>query len=168
MAVHPATVGEDELLRECELQFTRRGGPGGQHRNKTETAVVVRHLSTGLSGEANERRSQAENRRLALFRLRLHLATGIRRSTVINDPPSELWLSRVEAGRLSVSAEHVDLPALLAEALDRLAANDCRLDSTVEQLRVSSSQLIKLLKQHRPALEWVNAERSKLGIGRLK
>ncbi len=165
---HPAAWNEDELIAECELQFVRRGGPGGQHRNKTETAVVIRHPATGLTGEANERRSQLVNRRLALFRLRLQLAVAIRCPIQSADSPSQLWLCRIGSGRLSVSAEHEDFPSLLAEALDRLAGNDGRLDLTSAQLGVSSSQLIKLFKQHRPAMDWVNAERAKLGIGRLQ
>ncbi len=119
---HPAAWNEDELIAECELQFVRRGGPGGQHRNKTETAVVIRHPATGLTGEANERRSQLVNRRLALFRLRLQLAVAIRCPIQSADSPSQLWLCRIGSGRLSVSAEHEDFPSLLAEALDRLAA----------------------------------------------
>ena len=72
--MHPAALPDDDLLSICNETRTRRGGPGGQHRNKVETAVVLQHRPTGLNAEANERRSQADNRRVALQRLRLRLA----------------------------------------------------------------------------------------------
>jgi protein subunit release factor B len=71
---HPAATRPEQLLAECEARRLRRSGPGGQHRNKVETAVSLRHLPTGVCAEANERRSQAQNRSTALFRLRVNLA----------------------------------------------------------------------------------------------
>jgi ribosome-associated protein len=62
---------EDEaLLRACEESFFVGSGPGGQHRNKTASAVRLLHVPTGLSVTATERRSQAQNRSVALRRLR--------------------------------------------------------------------------------------------------
>ena len=37
--IHPAALPFDALLKECEVRRLRRSGPGGQHRNKVETAV---------------------------------------------------------------------------------------------------------------------------------
>ncbi len=54
---------------EIEVTFFRASGPGGQHRNTRETGVRIRHLPTGIVVTATERRSQAENRRVALERL---------------------------------------------------------------------------------------------------
>ena len=58
------------LGRNCEISFFRASGPGGQHRNKTETAVRVVHLPTGVVAAATEERSQSRNRDVALTRLR--------------------------------------------------------------------------------------------------
>ncbi|NER38078.1 MAG: peptide chain release factor H [Oscillatoria sp. SIO1A7] len=55
--------------KDLEWQTVRGSGPGGQHRNKTETAVRVVHKPTGLSAIAQEERSQSLNRKLALARL---------------------------------------------------------------------------------------------------
>ncbi|MFT3914749.1 MAG: peptide chain release factor-like protein [Anaeromyxobacteraceae bacterium] len=62
------------LLAECELEFFVAGGPGGQHRNKTESGVRLSHPPTGVTVTATERRSQAQNRGAALERLRERLA----------------------------------------------------------------------------------------------
>jgi protein subunit release factor B len=69
------TLREEEL----EITFFRASGPGGQHRNRRETGVRIRHIPTGLTVSATERRSQAENRHVALERLEAALAALRRR-----------------------------------------------------------------------------------------
>jgi hypothetical protein len=93
--MHPAALSSNALLAQCQETRTKRSGPGGQHRNKTETAVVLTHLPTGITAEACERRSQAENRRVALWRLRLRLALEHRL------PPDPDGASTVITRRLS-------------------------------------------------------------------
>ena len=57
------------LLRDCDVETYRASGPGGQHRNKTESAVRMTHRPTGLVRVATEHRSQLRNRELALERV---------------------------------------------------------------------------------------------------
>ena len=45
--IHPAALDPDVLAGECEFRATRRSGPGGQNRNKVETAVILTHRPTG-------------------------------------------------------------------------------------------------------------------------
>jgi len=59
----------EELEKDCDVAFTRTGGPGGQHRNKAETAVRVTHRPTGIVVVAADHRSQYQNRMAALRRL---------------------------------------------------------------------------------------------------
>jgi protein subunit release factor B len=61
------------LARECEITPFKSSGPGGQKKNKTESSVRVRHLSTGIVRIATESRSQRRNRELALERVWLEL-----------------------------------------------------------------------------------------------
>ncbi len=70
------------LLAECQETFFVGSGPGGQHRNKTESAVRLVHLPTGIAETAPERRSQARNRSAALERLRAALAPLTRRPAI--------------------------------------------------------------------------------------
>ena len=54
---------------DVRVETLRASGPGGQHVNRTESAIRVTHLPTGLTAIAQEERSQHLNRRLALARL---------------------------------------------------------------------------------------------------
>ncbi|HET9157361.1 MAG TPA: peptide chain release factor-like protein [Myxococcaceae bacterium] len=79
LAAAAALALDDEaLLRACEVSTFIGGGPGGQHRNKTASAVRLVHLPTGVTVTATERRSQLRNRSAALERLRAVL-TGLAR-----------------------------------------------------------------------------------------
>ncbi len=59
--------------KDIRIKTMKASGPGGQHVNKTETAVRATHLPTGISVVAREERSQHLNRKLALDRLRAEL-----------------------------------------------------------------------------------------------
>jgi protein subunit release factor B len=61
------------LKKQVVIETYRSRGPGGQRKNKVETAVRLSHPSSGITIVAKERRSQAENRRLAFERLRKRL-----------------------------------------------------------------------------------------------
>lgn len=61
---------DDQLLAECRVETFAAGGPGGQHQNRTESAVRLTHEPTGIQVVAREERSQHRNRRRALERLR--------------------------------------------------------------------------------------------------
>ncbi len=69
-AARAAALSDEALLAECEVNVFIGSGPGGQHRNKTESAVRLKHRPTGLTVTATERRSQLMNRGAALERLR--------------------------------------------------------------------------------------------------
>src|SRR5436190_7493637 len=69
---------DGQLLAQCEVDTYRASGPGGQKRNKTSSAVRLRHPPSGLIVIAEESRSQHENRARALRRLRQALYLKLR------------------------------------------------------------------------------------------
>ena len=92
-------LDDEALLATCEITFYVAGGPGGQHRNKTASAVRLVHLPTGITVTATERRSQALNRGVALKRLRaaLHGLTRVRRPRKPTAPSRAAKERRLEA-----------------------------------------------------------------------
>ena len=161
---HPAALDPKAIANECDMKFTRRSGPGGQNRNKVETAVILSHRPTGVGAEASERRTQGENLKAATFRLRINLALQVRRPFVMGSQPSVLWNSRCRGGRIVISPEHDDFPAILAEALDTLNAHGMDVKAAAEVLDCSATQLTKLLKGESRAMILLNEARTRAGL----
>lgn len=160
---HPAALDPQRLLAQCHVQHGRASGPGGQHRNKVQTAVRVCHRPTGMVGIGQERRSQAQNLQSAIFRLRVNLALGVRCPVEQDYLPSVLWRSRCVAGRIRVNVTGRDFPSILAEAMDVIAATAMDVGSASGLLSCSASQLVKLLQAEPRALAWVNQHRLRSG-----
>lgn len=80
VAVEAITPPVDQQFdpRDVHWETMRASGPGGQHVNRTESAVRVTHKPTGLQASASEERSQHRNRSLALARLAAKLAEANR------------------------------------------------------------------------------------------
>lgn len=68
-AARAEEISLTRLQGEVEITTYKASGPGGQHKNKTETAIRLRHIPTGITVTAREHRSQFKNRELAWERL---------------------------------------------------------------------------------------------------
>lgn len=55
--------------KDCEWQYFRAGGKGGQSQNKTDSGARVIHHPSGARGESRDQKSQLQNRRIAWRRM---------------------------------------------------------------------------------------------------
>ena len=78
----PQVPDLEQLEKEVEFTAYQASGPGGQHRNRTFSAIRVKHLPTGIVVTATDSRSQLRNRKIALDRLQERLAEHFH-----EDPP---------------------------------------------------------------------------------
>lgn len=166
--MHPAALDHETLLKDCTVTSGRSSGPGGQNRNKVETAIRITHEPTGVVGSATERRHKEQNKQQALFRLRVKLAVQVREPVDPAGPASDGWASRVKSRKLMINPSHADFPTLLAEALDRIAMMQQDVSAAADALGVSTSQLLKLIKHEPAALERLNASRQDHGLRPLR
>ncbi len=73
---------DEDLRHEVEIEYYRSGGPGGQKKNKTETAVRMRHIRSGIVVTASERRSRRDNLKIAFARMRLRLEAACKKRKI--------------------------------------------------------------------------------------
>ncbi len=77
IGIQAFSVADKQTISEKEIRYEtlRASGPGGQHVNKTESAVRAIHIPSGLSITASDQRSQHQNKKLATERLLIKLAS---------------------------------------------------------------------------------------------
>ena len=63
----------EDLLKDCRVDTFRSSGKGGQHANKTDSAIRLTHLGSGVVVVCQDERSQHRNKEIALNRLRKKL-----------------------------------------------------------------------------------------------
>jgi hypothetical protein len=141
MSTHPCELDDQQLLRDCRVETYRASGPGGQKRNKTSSAVRITHSPSGVSAVGTESRSQHDNRRSALTRLRVELALAIRREPAEARPA---WWNQITAasGRLSVSTRSSHFAPAIAIIFDALDASAGSLPDAAALLGTTTSNLI--------------------------
>lgn len=159
------TLEPEQLLRDCELTFVRRSGPGGQHRNKVSSGVVIRHVPSGIQAEASERRSQAENRAVAIERLRFELALAEREDLTVWTEPLVLQHG---GSRFRISHTNPGFAMVLADVLSRIHACSGEVQNAATFWQTSPSQIIRFLRGQPRALALVNQVRRSTGLHRLK
>jgi hypothetical protein len=158
------TLTEDQLLAQCEVDTYRASGPGGQKRNKTSSAVRLRHIPSGLIVIAEESRSQHENKAKALKRLWRALFLQLRDpvpADVLSHP--DYATARDASDRLSLSAKNPAFWPAAGVVLDVLNALDAKVSDAAAALGISTGNLIDFL-QTDPKL-WQEANRLRAVFG---
>lgn len=150
-------LDDQHLLSQCEVHTYRARGPGGQKRNKTDSAVRLVHRPTGIVARSTESRSQHENRARALRRLRHTIALRMRLPVEPGDyRPSEI-IEEVLASQpnLRINPRNPRYNHVVAEVLDVFDATNAHLSETAGLLGISMSHLTALFR--RDAKLWVCA-----------
>src|SRR5437868_799707 len=148
-----ARLSDAQLLAQCEVDTYRASGPGGQKRNKTSSAVRLRHPPSGLIVIAEESRSQHENRARALRRLRealyLKLREELTPATLTPDALAarpEYQDARGRDGRLELGRKDPRFWPVAGLVLDVLQALQARVAETAAALGISTGNLIDFLQ----------------------
>ena len=163
MATPSYARSDRDLLLECEITSSSSHGPGGQHRNKTESAIRLRHRPSGLFAQCEDHRERARNRDDAVRRLRIRLAIATRG---VSDPA---WLAPYLKGRqVAAGANANDFPLLAALALDALTTAVGSLADAARSLGMSSTQFVKLITADKEVHQAGNKIRVELGLGAIR
>ena len=153
-----------QLLAQCEVDTYRASGPGGQKRNKTSSAVRLRHLPSSLLVIAEESRSQHENKAKALRRLRRALYLDLREpalETPVDHP--DFAPARGADGRLHVAPRDPRFWPAAGVVLDVLAAVEARVGEAADRLGVSTGNLVDFLQTDPKLWQAANQLRARFG-----
>ena len=153
------SLTDPELLDQCEVDTYRASGPGGQKRNKTSSAVRLRHLPSRLLVIGEESRSQYENKARALRRLRKRLWLALREPLPVELPPDF---------SLNVSLKDERFwPAvgLVLDALDHFAA---QVSTASQWLGTTTGSLVDFLEMEDTVWTEANRLRQRHGLGQLR
>lgn len=161
-------LSDDALLGECDIDTYRASGPGGQKRNKTSSAVRLRHAPSGQMVIAEESRSQHENKARAVKRLRMAIALNCRAEFALTEGPPEVFAAHQrQDGAIEISTRNPDFPRCVAIALDALSAAAGRMKDAATLLNMSTSALSDLLTCDAKVMEQSNRIRMEHGLKRL-
>ncbi len=159
-------LSDEQLLAQCELDTYRASGPGGQKRNKTSSAVRLRHPPSGLIVIAEESRSQHENRARALRRMQQAFYLKVRETLIEKSGPASnpaIQACRTAAGRLDVGKKDPRFWPAAGVALDVLEATQARVSDSAELLEISTANLIEFLALNSKVWEQVQHLRVRFG-----
>ena len=91
--IQKSTLKDNDI----KYQTTKSSGPGGQHVNKTESAVRATHLPTGVSVLVQDSRSQHQNKKIARQRLENALANN--QIKELSNQDSKQWKDSINIER---------------------------------------------------------------------
>lgn len=159
---------DDQLLQQCDVDTYRASGPGGQKRNKTSSAVRLRHIPSGLLVIAEESRSQHENKAKALRRLRQALFLKLRKPLAHDEllqagRRPEIAAALNAAGRLDVGRKDPRFWPAIGGALDVLDALEARVHDAAIALGITTGNLLAFLQIEPKVWEQANILRRRHG-----
>jgi len=159
-------LNDADLLAQCAVDTYRASGPGGQKRNKTSSAVRLRHEPSGFVVIAEESRSQHENKARALKRLRRRFFLAWRETF----PPSGWEGLRDDLSRhqLKLGVKDERFWPMVGLTLDAMEAHQGRVSEAASALGVSTGRMVDFLATDTKVWEETNHLRQRHGHKLLK
>jgi hypothetical protein len=166
-------LSDAQLLAQCEIDTYRASGPGGQKRNKTSSAVRLRHAPSGLCVIAEESRSQHENKAKALRRLRQAFFLQVRETLPADQltllvEREEVVQAKNRAGRLDVGRRDGRFWPAAGLLLDVLEATEARVSEAARLLGISTGNAIDFLQMDAKVWQQANNMRARFGHKKLQ
>ena len=161
-------ASDDALVAQCEVDRYRASGPGGQHRNKTESAVRLRHKLSGVTAIGEDSRSQAENKVHAVRRLRAAIALEVREPVLGISPRLAAFVASGTAPLGAKTRQTGEYWTAIAELLDVLVAGGLEIGATAQRLGMTTGALSKLLLHDELVARTVNDLRRARGMRPLR
>ena len=150
-------MSDAELLDQCRCENFRASGPGGQHRNTTDSAVRLTLKGTKIKAYASTSRSQFRNRLEAIKKLRFEIVLRLREENVSS------W-----KGQWKVGKNDIRYPQYIAQILDVLSMNKYRLGEAAKVLQISTGRLNRILSNDLHLWKYVNEKRNQFGLRPLR
>ena len=146
--VHFLYLTDQELMEHCVLDRFRASGPGGQKKNKTDSAVRIRHIESGLIGLSSESRSQHVNKTYALRRLRLKIALTLRDNNQNDHIELKKFIQQTGTKTFTLNIRDPLYPIIVASLFDELSVNNWKISVTAKKIGITSSTLNKFLRSN--------------------
>ncbi len=167
------SLTDSQLLTQCEIDTYRASGPGGQKRNKTSSAVRLRHPPSGLIVIAEESRSQHENKAKALRRLRQAFFLKIREPITDAELAGlaarpELAQAQTAGGRLDVGRRDPRFWPAVGLLLDVLAKTEARVSDAAKLLAISTGNFVDFLQIEPKVWAEANHLRERFNLKKMK
>ncbi len=159
-------LDDDSLLRHCHRECYRASGPGGQHRNTTDSAVRLSVLDGAIVALCADHRSQHRNQAQALKRLRSAIAIALR-LPIAPASQSGQWPGQWK-GSWKLGRKDRRYAGFIAHILDVLAHHQWAVGLAAETLGISTGKLVRTLARDPHAWNAVNKGRAKLGLVNLR
>lgn len=159
-------MDDDTLLRQCRQECYRASGPGGQHRNTTDSAVRLSVLEGTIVAMCADHRSQHRNRADALKRLRSALAIELRMPISPksqSETTQSLW-----QGSWTLGKKDRRYARFIAHLLDVIAHHGWVVGHSASALNISTGKLVRVLAKDSHAWNAVNQSRAKLNLVNLR
>lgn len=151
----------EELLSACTQKGFQGSGPGGQHRNKTNTGVKLFLRDYNLEIKSCEGRSAKENRVHALHRMQMEIALNVRETPPEKEIPFPGSNGHIQTGNAL-------FPLFVAHIFDIMATKNGDSKAAAEAFGLSQSALVKILRQDKSCAEKLQNHRVASGKRRFK